>query len=112
MQNLNKIYATVNGKRISIAAMLATDKWTIITVNMDGCTDLTSGKWIYFGSDSRCYGFMRHLQAGDYRVRAGCRNFSIAEARAHWGAGGESNRPDCFAIVEAIAASITEMESV
>ena len=61
--------------------------------------------WIgYVGDDSRDYSFWADLLR--HRVRAGCRNFSPEQARAHWGPGGESDRPDCLALAEKAIALI------
>ena len=55
--------------------------------------------WIgYVGDDRRGYSFWADLARG--RVRAGCRNFTPEEALAHWGPGGPSDRPDCFALAQ------------
>lgn len=96
--NLNKIYIYVNDKRVSVSAFLLMDKAEIRTVYASGCTALASP--FYAGDDSRGYSFL-HMGKG---VRAGCRNFTFAQARKHWGSGGESDRPDCLALVEKIIA--------
>ena len=55
--------------------------------------------WIgYVGDDSRGYSFWADLLRR--RVRGGCRNFNPEEALAHWGPGGESDRPDCLALAQ------------
>ena len=64
------------------------------------------------GKDSRGYYFTGMLVAGEWRIRAGCRDFSLEEAREHWGARSASNRPDCLALVEKIAAEITKRENL
>ena len=43
--------------------------------------------------DARGYAFAHAIRCGDeWRIRAGCRDFSISEARAHWGPGYEGDR--------------------
>jgi hypothetical protein len=58
------------------------------------------------GSDRRGYFFAAVRQDGKWRVRAGCRDFSIETALSHWGPGGASDRPDCLALVKKIVAEI------
>ena len=61
--------------------------------------------WIgYVGDDSRGYSFWADLLRR--RVRGGCRNFNPEEALAHWGPGGESDRPDCLALAQQAIALI------
>jgi hypothetical protein len=43
---------------------------------------------------------------GEWRIRAGCRDFTIDRSLRHWGSGGQSDRPDCLALVEKIIAEI------
>ena len=85
-------------------------------VYASGCTGLTAlpdlpnaeiefgGGYFFAGVDSRGYPFEGVTIRNEWRVVAGCRNYNIAEAREHWGPGGPSDRPDCLAMVEAIAA--------
>ena len=54
------------------------------------------------GVDVRGYWFAAIRQGGEWRIRAGCRDFSVKEALSHWGPGGKSDRPDCLALVEKI----------
>ena len=61
------------------------------------------------GADRRGYQFVAVRIRGAYRILAGCRNFSIEEALRHWGRGGPSDRPDCFAMVENLAAQIAAL---
>ena len=68
--------------------------------------------WLIAGGvDSRGYSFNGHFENGEWRVHAGCRNLTIPEARAHWGPDGPSDRPDCLALVEKIAAEIERREN-
>jgi len=49
--------------------------------------------------DARGYSFAHANQTdGGWRIRAGCRNFSIAEAREHWGPGycGDREQGDMY----------------
>ena len=73
-----------------------------------GCTALTG--MIHGGKDSRGYHFFGFPQRGEYRIFAGCRNFTPEEALAHWGPGGPSDRPDCLALVQKIIAEIKMKE--
>lgn len=111
---------TVDGKRASLAELLgsapaATDVrvdncpgLTVLpdlpaatVVWVDNCPGLTAGK------DSRGYAFLAARIRNQWRILAGCRNFSIDEARKHWGPGGRSDRPDCLALVQVLASAIT-----
>ena len=58
------------------------------------------------GKDRRGYWFAALRIAGVWRVRAGCRDFSMDQALAHWGSGGQSDKPDCLALVENLASQI------
>jgi hypothetical protein len=76
-------------------------------LDLYGCTGLTN--IIRAGRDSRRHEFYGVRLANGWRVIAGCRNLSIQDARAHWGAGGKSDRPDCLALVEKIAAQLEDV---
>ena len=78
-----------------------------------GCTALTEIKadaadidrnplYVFAGIDARGYVFEGIVIRNQWRVVAGCRNFTIADARLHWGPGGQSDRPDCLALVSVI----------
>ena len=120
----DKIFLTVNGRRMSLADLIkkpeaATDVWVencpgltalpdleaATVVRVVNCPGLTGGK------DSRGYQFCGVKIRGQWRVIAGCRNFSIADARKHWGPGGRSDRPDCLVLVEQIAAFVEKVTS-
>ena len=60
----------------------------------------------YAGMDSRGCQFFVIRMRNEWRIIAGCRNFSFDEARKHWGPGGTSDRPDCLALVEKLIASV------
>ena len=64
------------------------------------------------GADRRGYYFTGILKAGEWRIRAGCRDFSIKQALRHWGSGGNSDKPDCFALVEKIVAETVRRAAV
>ena len=67
------------------------------SIDLHGCTALTN--IIRGGTDKRGYAFYgAHLRKG-WRVLAGCRNFSAAQARRHWLAGSE-----CRALAEQVIA--------
>ena len=91
-------------------------------LSLRGCTALTAlpdglivGGWLYLsgctgldrycvGRDARDYAFYGVPMRDGAHVVAGCRNFTAAQALAHWGPGGESDRPDCLALArQAIA---------
>ena len=86
------------------------------TVYASGCTALTELKaapdakidtktdYCFAGVDSRGYAFEGIIVRDQWRVMAGCHNFSIEDARKHWGPGGHSDRKDCLSFVEKIAA--------
>jgi len=131
----DQIFIYVDYKHVSLAAFMAMDRSKIRHVDASGCTALTELKadaakyvdasgctaltelktrpdakiknepYIFGGIDSRGYLFEAVLVRDQWRVIAGCRNYSIADARKHWGPGGESDRPDCLAFVEKIAAA-------
>jgi len=51
------------------------------------------GFYLLPAQDPRGHSFPHAVQHdGVWRIRAGCRDFSIAEARAHWGGGYEGER--------------------
>src|SRR5947199_2100342 len=134
MTSADKIFIYINEKRTSLADFMAMEKSKIVSIHANGCTALTelkadaaeyvdargctaltelkadaakinrSADYIFAGVDSRGYTFEGITVRGQWRVIAGCQNKSIAEARAHWGPGGNSDRPDCLALVEKIAA--------
>jgi hypothetical protein len=93
-------------------------------VDASGCTGLTelkaprasveraddSYRYVCGGVDSRGYLFEGVRLREQWRIVAGCRNFSIDDARKHWGPNGCSNRKDCLALVEIIVTRITEQE--
>ncbi len=60
------------------------------------------------GVESRGYYFTGILVDGEWRIRAGCRDFTIEQSLTHWGSGGRSNRPDCLALVNKIKAIAEE----
>ena len=90
------------------------------TVDASGCTALATlgdlpkaaviknEKWTAYiagGADSRGYFFESLIirDGSERRYLAGCRNYALDEARAHWGPGGPSDRPDCLALVNGMA---------
>lgn len=115
----DKIFILVNAK---LTALTELKPDAAEYVDASGCTALTELKaapgasvnrspgYIFAGIDSRGYVFEGIIVREQWRVIAGCRNKSISDARTHWGRGGDSDRPDCFALVEKIsvyAASMT-----
>jgi hypothetical protein len=93
------------------------------TVDASDCTGLTTlelpaAAWVYasgctgaaiifVGSDHRGYEFRGLFVCGVWRVSAGCRYFTLPEARTHW-----SRNSECLALVEKIAAEIDNREAV
>ena len=64
---------------------------------LSGCTGLDH---YCVGRDARGYAFYGIPMRDGPHVVAGCRNFTGAQALAHWGPGGESDRPDCLALAQ------------
>ena len=82
--------------------------------NIGGSADLRgyahadSWPWlINGGADRRGYYFTGILKNREWRICAGCRDFSIERALRHWGSGGISDKPDCLVLVERIVAEAT-----
>lgn len=106
----DKIFITVNGCRTSLQKLIDGDLPAATDVLVDNCPGLTA-VIVKAGADKRGYSFAGVCYGGRWRITAGCRNFSLADARKHWGAGGESDRPDCLALVEKIASEIERLNS-
>jgi hypothetical protein len=77
--------------------LTALDLPAATTVYVSGCTGLTAA--VFAGRDSRGYDFVGLKLRGEWRVLAGCRNFSFRKARLHW-----ARNAECLALVEKIAA--------
>jgi hypothetical protein len=144
MPDSNRIFLTVNGKRTSLARLIANPA-AATDVRVENCPGLTAlpelpaatyvrvencpgltalpelpaATYVWVencpglivfnaGQDSRGYQFVAVRIRSKWRIIAGCRNFSVAAARKHWGRGGPSNRPDCLALVKKLAAEIGE----
>lgn len=116
----DKIFLSVNGQRRSLTwlienAAAATDVWVINNPGLTALPELPNATYVWVennpgltaGKDSRGYEFHGVNICGQWRVVAGCRNFSLDEARKHWGPGGYSDRADCLALVEKIAAAVS-----
>ena len=67
------------------------------SLDLRGCTGLDR---YCVGRDKRNYAFFGIPMRDGPHVVAGCRNFTGAQALAHWGPGGESDRPDCLALAQ------------
>ena len=112
-------YVRVNGQQMTVDAFMQTKGLSVGgSLYLDGCTALTSlpeglsvgasidlhgctalTNIIRGGTDRRGYAFYgAHLRNG-WRVLAGCRNFSAAQARRHWRKGKE-----CRALAEEVIA--------
>ena len=72
-------------------------------VRVENCAGLII---VVAGQDSRGYTFKIVNGHGGPMVSAGCRHKTIEQARQHWGVGGPSDRADCRALVEKLAAHI------
>ena len=92
----------VDGKRFSIAEFEAAHGLTV-----GGTLDLSGTGIKPIGKDARGYEFFAVRLSTGPRVIAGCRNFSPAEARAHWPEGSECRAlaEKCIAALEAESAS-------
>ena len=115
--NPKNIFLTVNGRRTSLATVIA-DPNAATDVRVDNCPGLTAlpelpaatDVWVKncpgltalnAGEDSRGYQFVAISMRGEWRIIAGCRNYSLAEAREHW-----RSNPECAALVERLAAEL------
>ncbi|HEX5321469.1 MAG TPA: hypothetical protein VFW46_20085 [Stellaceae bacterium] len=98
---------SVNGRRASLAELIANPA-AATTVWVWNCPGLTT---LNAGPDSRGYQFVAGRVRHQWRILAGCRNFSIDDARRHWGPGGPSDRPDCLRMVERLADEIATLEA-
>ena len=67
------------------------------SIDLRGCTGLDH---YCVGRDARGYAFYGIPMRDGPHVVAGCHNFTAAQALAHWGPGGESDRPDCLALAK------------
>ena len=114
----DKVFILVNDVRVSLSELATMNSAGIKTIDARGCTaldkldapnaEIKRGPYCFAGVDARGYVFEGMPIRGQWRVLAGCRNFSIYDARKHWGHGGPSDRPDCLALVEKIAAAVAE----
>ena len=95
-------WADLEGYQHALPALTSIGRWAIL----EGFQGALPPWLIDGGKDSRGYYFTGMLVADEWRIHAGCRDFSLEKARRHWGARGASNRPDCLALVEKIAAEI------
>ena len=122
----NHIFLSVNGRQMSLAALIAKPE-AATDVRVYNCPGLTAlpelpaatyvlvdncpGLLVRAGKDRRGYEFTALKLRGQWRIMAGCRNFSLPDARRHWGHGGASDRPECLALVEKLAAEIERIEA-
>ena len=113
----DKIFLKVNGKRVSLAKLIAKPA-AATYVRVDNCPGLTAlpelpaatDVRVYncpgltalnAGSDHRGYQFVAVQIREQWRIIAGCRNYSLEDARAHW-----RTNAECAALVEKLAAEI------
>ena len=118
----DSIFIIVNNRTTSLSAFLDMKRTDIKTLDASGCTALTAidapaaeikrgNDYVCAGIDSRGYVFEGILIRDQWRVIAGCRNYSIDDAREHWGPGGESDRSDCLSFVDKIAAFVATYDN-
>jgi len=122
-----QIFLTVNGKRMSLAKLIenpsaATDVWVdncagltqlpdlpaATDVWVDNCAGLTD--YIDGGENPRGYKVFGTKIRGQWRIMAGCRNFSPEDARKHWGSGARKHA-GCLAVAEKVIAEINRREA-
>ena len=96
MPNVEYLYAS------GCAALTSLPEMPGVNVVNDPCPF----GYFYAGCDSRGYNFEGVTIRGQWRVLAGCHNLSIKDSYEHWGPGGVSDRKDCLALVQKIAAHI------
>ena len=113
-----KIFLEVNGRKMSLAELMKNPSAATVVrvdncpglavlpelpaatvVRVDNCPGLAA-------KDSRGYSFAIAKIRGQWRIIAGCQNFSFEDARRHWGRDGASDRPDCLALVEKLITSV------
>lgn len=121
----DRVYIFVNGRRMSVAAVCVMDAKSITKVYARDCTSLTSldlpaatyvyaggctslDGAIFAGKDERNYDFVGLRLRGEWRVLAGCRNFSPEDARFHWGSNSRSANPECLALAEKLIAQFPQ----
>ena len=137
----DSIFIIVNNRTTSLSAFLDMKRTDIKNLDASGCTALTAidapaaeyldargctaltaidapaaeikrgNDYVCAGVDSRGYIFEGILIRDQWRVIAGCRNYSIDDAREHWGPGGESDRSDCLSFVDKIAAFVATYDN-
>ena len=93
--------ANLSGADLSGADLSGADlcRANLCRANLCGANLCGARGVICAGTDPRGYRFTGHAAANGCRVLAGCRWFTLAEARTHW-----ANNPDALARVALIAA--------
>ena len=76
------------------------------SLDLEGYTHPLPAWIISAGKDGRDYWFAAVRTPDGWRVRAGCRDFTVEKALRYWGSGGRSDRPDCLTLVESLAREI------
>ena len=128
--NPDKIFIRVNDRRVSLTAFAAMDKATIKTVYASGCTaltglDLPAAEYVYArgctaltgydyisaGENERGYDMFALRIFGSWRIIAGCRYFTIEQARRHWSPGSSRSHSGILARVEKIATQAAERDA-
>ena len=92
LRSANLSGANLSGAYLSGANLSGAD---LSGANLSGTTSYRCGGW-----DSRGYHFRAVLFASGVRITAGCRDFTLSEARAHWTA---KNNLDALARAELLA---------
>ena len=118
----DKIFLKVNGKETSLQKRIA-DAATATTVSIYNCAgltalpDLPAATTVYInncagltvlnaGKDRRGYQFTALYVRKQWRIIAGCRNFSIEDAKKHW-----RKNAECYGLVETLITQINMRKS-
>ena len=87
-----EILHTHNGRSLLMANLRGANMHSADLRNADlrnadlSGADLSGAGLIAGGQRSDGYRFVAWFKAGELRIRAGCRDFTMAQARAHWAA--------------------------
>ncbi len=77
------------------------------TVYASGCTALTELPFVDAGTNERGYEMFAVVLRGEWRIIAGCRNFNLQQARAHWGTS-KRRHPEILARLETMAEAMAQ----
>ena len=120
--NPTKIFVTVDGLKRSLAWLIdnASAATYVRVINNPGLTalpDLPAATYVWVennpgllimnaGIDHRGFQFVAVFIRKEWRIIAGCRNYSLEYARHHW-----RNNPEAIALVEKLADAIATVSS-